>query len=624
MAHLHKSSGPEVEGRWVIPADGADPSELVRLARMTSGLAAESHHRAAMMAGAWWLPVGVAVPISDQGNPLLKFVSAEEAQLLLPKLTDEQLAVLSRYGQVEETTVGQVLFAAGDAGYDLMVLLAGEVDVYDVRDGRRRQIATLGPRDFLAGLNLLTGQRVYATGVVAQAGSILRLSRSAVIAVIDAHGDLGGLIVQTIFRRRQSFLQVGSGPQIVGSRYSADTQRLREFATRNRLVHAWVDLDTDPAAAAALGAAGVQPRDTPVVVFEGGDVLRNPSNGEFAKAAGISAEPEAGRIYDLLVVGAGPGGLAASVYGASEGMTTAVIDAVAAGGQASTTSRIENYLGFPAGVSGAEFGEQAAFQAVRLGAQMIVPRRAVSLARPGGHFLVTLDDGTGIAGKSVIVATGVSYRRLDVPDIERFEGRGVFYIPIDPARVEPGESVVIVGGGNSAGQAAVAWAGTGHRVLIVVRGPGLAAGMSSYLVDRIEHDDLVSVNPETTVTALHGERQLQSVVLRQQGSTEPLCVPTHYLLVMIGAEPHTGWLPTEVARDDKGFILTGDAVARAARDHQEWSAFGRAPYLYETSVPGLFAIGDVRASSVKRVAAAAGEGSMAVRLVQEYLGLVAA
>jgi len=551
--------------------------------------------------------------------------STPDTRLVRPRLSDDQLATLQRYGTVEPTTAGQVLFAAGDPSYDLIVLLEGRVEVSIALGSNRHPIAAAGPRDFLAELNLLTGQRVYFTGVVTEAGSIVRVPRDRVGEVIDRHGDLGAFLLQEMFRRRQIFLQSRAGVQIVGSRYSPDTQRLREFATRNRLAHGWIDLDSNPAAAAMLDSAGVHPGDTPVVLFEGTDVLRNPSNAQFAQAVGITGEPTSGWTYDLIVIGAGPGGLAAAVYGASEGLTTAAVDAVAAGGQASTTSRIENYLGFPTGVSGAEFGERALLQAVRFGAQIFAPKRAVGLSRPDGHYLVDLEDGSQLAGKSVIVATGVSYRRLNVPDIERFEGLGVFYSPLDPVRdVEPDEPVIIVGGGNSAGQAAVALAGAGHQVHIAVRGPALAASMSTYLLDRIARDERISVHVETLVSGLHGTRQLETVVLRSSGSAKPTPVQANYLLAMIGAEPHTDWLPPELARDEKRFILTGDAVPPAFRHSHEWSALGRAPYLYETSLPGVFAVGDVRAGSAKRVAAAAGEGSMAVRLVQQHLGVVPA
>jgi thioredoxin reductase (NADPH) len=549
----------------------------------------------------------------------------ENDQLLRPKLSDEQLAILSRYGSVEDTTIGQVLFSAGDPSYDLIVLLAGQAEAFDTHGGQRRHIATLGPRDFLAELNLLTGQRAYVTGVVTEAGSILRVPREQVGPLIDAHGELGGFLVQEMFRRRQRLLGLQAGVVIVGSRYAPDTQRLREFATRNRLANSWIDLDTNPVAAVLLDSAGLQPGDTPVVFFEGSQALANPSNAEFAQAAGITDEPNTGRIYDLLVIGAGPAGLAAAVYGASEGLATAAMDAVAPGGQASTTSRIENYLGFPAGVSGAEFGERALLQALRLGSEMFVPHRAMELQPSDGHYVVTLEDGTRLAGKSIIIATGVSYRRLDVPNVERYEGLGVFYTPPDPVRdVELGEPVIIVGGGNSAGQAAVALAGAGHRVFIAVRAAALAASMSTYLLERISRDELISVSVETVVAELHGERQLESVTLRGKGSRQPMNVKTHYLLAMIGAESHTEWLPNELARDGKGFICTADAVPAAVRHNPEWSALDRAPYLYETSLPGVFAVGDVRSGSVKRVAAAAGEGSMAVRLVQQYLGLIAA
>jgi thioredoxin reductase (NADPH) len=552
-------------------------------------------------------------------------LGTRETRLVRPRLSDDQLATLQRYGTVEPTAAGQVLFAAGDPSYDLIVLLEGRVEVSVVHEGKPWPIAAAGPRDFLAELNLLTGQRVYFTGVVTEAGSIVRVPRDRVGEVIDRHGDLGAFLLQEMFRRRQIFIQSQSGVQIVGSRYSPDTQRLREFATRNRLAHAWIDLDNDPAAAVLLDAAGVHLSDTPVVLSGGTEVLRNPSNAQFARAVGITGEPASGQTYDLIVIGAGPGGLAAAVYGASEGLTTAAVDAVAAGGQASMTSRIENYLGFPTGVSGAEFGERALLQAVRFGTQMLAPHRAVGLTRPDGHYLVALEDGTQLAGKSVIVATGVSYRRLDVPDIERFEGLGVFYSPLDPVRdVEPDEPVIIIGGGNSAGQAAVALAGAGHQVHIAVRSPALATSMSTYLLDRITRDKRICVHVETVVSELHGARQLESVVLRSRGSAKPTTVQTRFLLAMIGAEPHTEWLPPELARDEKGFILTGDAVPPAFRHSHEWSALGRAPYLYETSLPGVFAAGDVRAGSVKRVAAAAGEGSMAVRLVQQYLGLVPA
>ncbi len=562
-------------------------------------------------------PTSLPTPVGSRQTDL---VSAEYEQQLFPKLTDEQLATLASYGTTEQTSVGQVLAAAGDLAYDLIVVLDGEVEASDMPDGRRRTLATVEPRDFLGELNLLTGQRMYVTYVVTRAGSVIRVPRPVVKTIIEADGTLGELLVETMFRRREAMLFLRSGVQLIGSRYSPDTQRLREFAARNRLAYSWVDLDSDPVAPALLRTLGVELRDSPVVLLGGGAVLVNPSNAELATAVGIAEEPVSGSVFDLLVVGAGPGGLAAAVYGATEGLSTAVVDALAAGGQVSTTSRIENYLGFPTGVSGTEFGERALLQAQRLGAEVILPHAVVSLSRTDGYYRVTLDDGAELLGKAVIIATGVGYRRLDVAGIERFEGMGVFYSPVDADQVEAGEPVVIVGGANSAGQAATALAASGHHVFVLVRGDGLAETMSTYLVDRIQHDPLITVRPKTVVAAVHGDRQVESVVIEDRLTGEQTEVSTHYLFAMIGGEPHTAWLDGAVQRDRHGFILTGDDIPAADLSDNNWAALGRAPYLLETSLPGVFAVGDVRANSVKRVAAAVGEGSVAVRLAEQYLG----
>src|SRR5262245_36564369 len=309
-------------------------------------------------------------------------VSPQRLQLLLPKLTDEQLATLKSYGVTEQMSVGQVLATAGDLSYDLIVVLEGEIECSDIYDGRRRPLLVHGPRDFIAELDLLTGQRLYATFVVTEAGSIIRVSRSDVQSIIEVDGALGDLLVQTLFRRRETLLLLRSGMQLIGSRFSPDTQRLREVAARNRLAFHWIDLDNDAVAPALLQTLGLEPRDTPVALLGGSAALVNPSNSELAIVAGITGAPSSGSIADLLVIGAGPAGLAAAVYGATEGLSTAVVDALAPGGQASTTSRIENYLGFPAGISGTEFGERAQLQAQRLGAEMYVPHAAVSLSYP--------------------------------------------------------------------------------------------------------------------------------------------------------------------------------------------------------------------------------------------------
>jgi thioredoxin reductase (NADPH) len=553
-------------------------------------------------------------------KPQAELVSAEQAQLLLPKLSNEQLETLGSFGTLEPTSVGQVLAAAGDPTYDLMVVLEGEVEVSDIHEGVRRLVATLRKRDFLGELNLLTGQRVYVTYVVSQGGSIIRVPRRTLKTLMDADGALGDLLIQTMFRRREALLFLRSGMTLIGSRFSPDTQRLREFAARNRLAFSWLDLDNDPVAPTLLRKLRIEIRDTPVVLLGGAEALVNPSNSEFANAAGIADEPATGSVFDLLIVGAGPAGVEAAVYGATEGLSTAVVDLVAPGGQASTTSRIENYLGFPSGVSGIEFGERAQLQAQRLGAHLFLSHAATSLTHVQGYFHVALDNEADLLAKAVIVATGISYRDLEVPEIERYEGLGVFHSPLDAEHIEARDPVVIVGGGNSAGQAAVAMASLGHHVFMVVRGGGLTATVSRYLVARIEDDPNVTVYAQSVVASVRGARRVESVVIEDTLTGERIDIRTHYLFVLIGGKARTAWLDGAVQLDHGGFILTGEEIPGAALSENGWPALGRRPYLLETSMPGVLAVGDVRANSVKRIAAAVGEGSMAVGFVQHFLG----
>ena len=461
---------------------------------------------------------------------------------------------------------------------------------------------------------------MYATFVVTEAGSIIRVPRSAVEAIIDADAALGELLVQTLFRRREALLLLRSGMQLIGSRYSPDTQRLREFAARNRLAFSWIDLDSDPVAPALLHTLRLEPRDTPVTVLGGSAVLVNPSNAKLAAAAGITDEPLSGSLFDLLVIGAGPAGLAAAVYGATEGLSTAVVDAVAPAGRRRRPRASRTTSGSPRGSRAPSSASVPQLQAQRLGPEMFVPHAAVSLSHRDGYYHVILENNAELLGKAVIIATGVSYRGLDVAGIEKFEGLSVFYSPVDAGQVEEGEPVVIVGGGNSAGQAATALAASGHAVHLLVRGDGLAETMSTYLLDRIEHDPRITVHTQTVVASVRGDRQLESVVIEDRLSGEETEVPAHYVFVMIGAEPHTAWLEDTVLRDRRGFIPTGDEISAAVLSDNDWATQGRGPYLLETSLPGVFAVGDVRANSVKRVAAAVGEGSMAVTFAEQYLG----
>ena len=408
--------------------------------------------------------------------------------------------------------------------------------------------------------------------------------------------------------------------QIIGSRPSADARRIRQFAASNRLPHVFLDVETDQAAAAVLGHHGLSAADAPIVVMRGGEVLRNPSDAELARAAGFGSDPTPGTVYDVAVVGAGPAGLAASVYTASEGLATATIDGSGVGGQIGTTSRIENYLGFPVGVSGDEFAERAVVQVLRFGATLLVPAAAAGLLPQGHGYAVELDGGDVLLARCVIVATGVRYRQLDATGLERFDGLGVFYTPLAAQdELGPGDEAVIVGGGNSAGQAATFLAGRGHGVTVVVRGGDLRASMSEYLIERIAEQPGIEVLYRSTVEAVEGRGRLERVVVRDAtGGRSTLEAAA--LFVLIGAEPHTQWLRGAVELDSDGFILTGAGPGSTAERQPPWDGMERGPYLLETNLPGVFAAGDVRSGSVKRVASAVGEGSIAAHFVAEHLG----
>jgi thioredoxin reductase (NADPH) len=540
---------------------------------------------------------------------------------LSPPVDAEQLALLRRYGQDRPTTAGQVLFREGDQAYDFMVILSGTVTVIDHEAGVERELVTLGPGRFVAELNILTGERVFATAVVREPGSVLVVPADRLQEVIALDQGLADLIVQTILRRRQWFLQRRAGLEIVGSRSSPDARRLQEFAARNHLSHVWVDLDSDPAADAVLASHGLGPGDAPVVVMRGGEVLRNPSNGQLARAAGFGTGAVPRKTFDVAVVGAGPAGLAASVYGSSEGLATAVIDGTGVGGQIGTTSRIENYLGFPVGVSGEEFAERSLVQVLRFGATLLVPETAAGLTRHDDDFVIRLDDGGELAARTVIIATGVTYRQLDAAGLDRFEGTGVFYTPLAAQdQVRPGEPVVIVGGGNSAGQAATWLADHGHPVTVVIRGEDLTASMSQYLTDRIARHPAITIMSRCVVREVEGDRRLEHVTIEDLTTSTRRTLAAAALFVLIGAEAHTQWLAESIELDRHGFIVTGADLSRPARNAPAWEKLGRDPYLLEASLPGVFAVGDVRSSSVKRVASAVGEGSIAIRFVTEHLG----
>ncbi|MEU6676717.1 FAD-dependent oxidoreductase [Streptomyces sp. NPDC046925] len=538
-----------------------------------------------------------------------------------PRLTPEQLADLTAHGERRPTAEGEVLYREGRPIREFLAIISGTVEILHDQGGPdERTVAVHGPGRFLGELGLLEGQAAFDTAVVRQAGEILAVPVERQRTLVGRDPVLGDLILRAYLGRRYLLIGLGAGFRILGSCYSPDTLRLREFAARNRLPHRWLDLEKDKEAEALLRRFAIRTEETPVVLWKGDRVLRNPSNAELARLIGLPApapSSDAGRC-DVLVVGAGPAGLAASVYSASDGLTTVTVDAVATGGQAATSSRIENYLGFPSGISGGELIERAVLQAHKFGARLMVPAEVSGLTQQDDEYAVTFTDGSRARAGAVILASGVWYRRLEVPGIDRLEGVSVYYAAtVHEASLCQADPVAVVGGGNSAGQAALFLAHHASRVRLLVRGDDLNADMSRYLVDQVEQHPTIEVLLHTEVRGVGGREKLESLTVEDNASGERRELPAAALFVFIGARPRTDWLQGVLALDEKGFVLTG-ADARAVADARRWDALGRDPMLLETTLPGVFAAGDVRSGSVKRVASATGEGAMAIRLVHEH------
>ena len=533
------------------------------------------------------------------------------------RLSGADLAALGRLGVRRAVAAGEYLYREGDASYDFYVVLSGAVEIFVKSEGQERIIARHEAGRFLGELNLLTGQRVYVSARVAEPGEVIAVPRDALRRLIATNASLSDKILAAFLARRAILMSgAASAIRVIGSRFSPDSGRVREFLARNRIPHEWLDPDADSDVERLLREFDIAPRDLPVVIATG-TVLRRPTPGVLADYLGLTVGKLPDGCLDLVVVGAGPAGLAAAVYGASEGLRTIVAEMVAVGGQAGSSSRIENYLGFPTGISGADLTQRATVQAQKFGASLSSPCAAVSLREDAGHLVIRLSDGTDVPGRAVIAATGARYRRLDAARLEQFESRGVYYAATElEARMCAGAPAVIAGGGNSAGQAALFLADSGSAVTIVIRGPDLAASMSRYLVDRIEADQRIVVRRNTRIVALEGDQSLTGVRVSGPDGEETLASTA--LFSFIGADPSSAWLSGFAALDDSGFVLTDRSLERKHLSGP-WEALGRSPLPFETSHPGLFAVGDVRSGSTKRVAAAVGEGSAAVRSVHAYL-----
>ena len=534
-----------------------------------------------------------------------------------PTLDAADVALVAGLGVRRQVREGEYLYREGDVTYDFFLLISAEVDIVVTADGGESVIAQHGPGRFLGELNMLTGLRVFVSARVVKAGEVVVVPRERLRQLMATKPQLGDTILAAFVARRTLLLTgAASAIRVIGSQFSPESLRVREFLAWTRVPYEWLDPDRDSQVEELLRGFGISASELPVVIATG-SVLRRPTPGDLASYLGLTIESLPERCFDLVVVGGGPAGLAAAVYGASEGLHTLAVEMTAPGGQAGASSRIENYLGFPMGVSGSELTQRAVIQAEKFGASLTVPCTAESLRNQAGHLVVGFSDGSDVAGRAVIAATGAAYRRLEASRLSDFEGNGVYYAATEmESRMCGIAPVVVVGGGNSAGQASIFLSQSGCPVTLVIRGSDLNKGMSRYLTERIEADPHITLRTRTTVVALEGDETLRA--LRLEGPDGETLVQCAGLFSFIGADPSSGWLSGCAALDERGFLLT-DLSLNPDQLDQDWETLGRLPLPFETSHPGLFAVGDLRSGSTKRVAAAVGEGSAAVRSVHQHL-----
>ena len=547
-------------------------------------------------------------------------IEPELQKRMFPQLSAAHIARIAAHGRKRHVETGEILIEQGDRMISFYVVLGGEIEIVRPAGATETVITTHSAGQFTGEVNMIAGRRALVRARVTKAGELLELTREQLLGLIQTDSEISDLLMRAFIQRRVQLIAHGLGDVVlVGSNHSADTLRIKEFLMRNGHPYAYVDLEHDTDVEDVLPRFHITADCIPVVICRDDLVLRNPSNRQLADCLGFNEVIDPAHVHDVVVVGAGPAGLAAAVYAASEGLDVIVLELESPGGQAGSSSKIENYLGFPTGITGQELAGRAYTQAGKFGAQIQIAKRAMRLACDRKPYAIEIDDGVKVLAKTVVIATGANYRRLKLPELPQFEGNGVYYAATFIEAQQCGaDEVVVVGGGNSAGQAAVFLAQDCKRVHILVRSEGLADTMSRYLIRRIEETENITLHPYTEIVELEGAGALHHVRWRNNQTGESEKRNVKHVFCMMGAAPNTNWLDGCVVMDEKGFIKTGSDLLPDELAAEEWP-LARRPHLLETSLPGVFAVGDVRANNVKRVASAVGEGSIAISFVHQAL-----
>jgi thioredoxin reductase (NADPH) len=538
---------------------------------------------------------------------------------IFPKLTPAQVSRIAPHGHIRTTERGEVLYEQGQSTAPFFVVISGELEVVRPSVPVETLVTVYESGQFTGEVGTLSGRRTMFRVRATKPAKVIELDRQHMQTLIQTDAELGEILMRAFILRRVELIAAGVGDIVlIGSTYSANTLRIKEFLMRNGHPYSYIDLERDPDVQNMLDSFHLAASEIPVVICRGQVVLRNPSKQQIADCLGFNEAINQTQVRALVIIGAGPSGLAAAVYGASEGLDVLVLETSSPGGQAGSSSKIENYLGFPTGISGQELAARAYHQAEKFGADMLISK-ATRLICERKPYVVEVESGARISAQSVVIATGAEYRRPQLKNLSRFEGAGVYYgATFVEAQLCQGEEVIVVGGGNSAGQAAVFLAQTTKRVHMLIRSAGLAESMSRYLISRIEATPTIALRPYTEIVALEGGDHLELVRWQnsQTGQTEEHKIS--HVFIMMGADPNTDWLNDCVALDAKGFIKTGPDLSPENLTDARWP-LTRQPYLLETSLPGIFAVGDVRGGSIKRVASAVGEGSIAISFIHKVL-----